>query len=269
MAESAKDLVMHDIKRSVILDMLNKGQRMDDRAPDQYRPISVQKGVIDTAEGSAIAKIGKTQILVGAKMATATPFPDRPKEGVFSVNCEFLPLANSSFEPGPPDEDSIELARVTDRGIRSAEVEGDNSITENFFLEEGKVMALFLDIYVLDHSGNMTDSASLAAIGALLDVKIPKYDPDTKTLIRNETSGKLGLKHLPIATTFAKVGQHTLCDPTREEMLAADAKLTITTTQNGQIAAMQKGKGAFTRDEVLDAVDVAFKKSAELRKYVL
>jgi exosome complex component RRP42 len=267
MSESAKDIIMHDIKRGVILELLDKGQRLDDRALDEYRPVSVQKSVIDTAEGSALAKIGKTQILVGAKMATATPFPDRPKEGVFSVNCEFLPLANPNFEPGPPDEDSIELARVTDRGIRSAEVEGDNSITENFFLEEGKVLALFLDIYVLDHSGNMTDTASLAAMGALLDVKIPKYE--NGALVRTEFTGKLGLKHLPLATTFAKIGKYVLCDPTREEMLAADSKLTVTTTQNGQIAAMQKGKGALSKDEVLQAVDIAFKKSAELRKYII
>ncbi len=266
MSESAKDIVMHDIKRSVILDLLKKGQRMDDRALDQYRPISVQKGVLDTAEGSALAKIGKTQILVGAKMAVATPFADRPKEGVFSVNCEFLPLANSSFEPGPPDENSIELARVTDRGIRSAEVEGDNAITKNFFLEEGKVLALYLDIYVLDHSGNMTDTASLAAIGALTDTKIPKYE--NGVLIRDEFAGKVELKHYPIATTFAKIDKYLLCDPTREEMLAADTKITITTTQNGQIAAIQKGKGSLTKDEVLQAVDIAFKKGDELRKYV-
>lgn len=267
MSESARDIIMHDIKRSVILDLLRKGQRIDGRALDEYRPISVEKGVIDTAEGSAIAKIGKTQILVGAKFGITAPFPDRPQEGVFSVNCEFLPLANPTFEPGPPDENAIELARVTDRGIRSAEVEGENSITKNFFLEEGKVLALFLDIYVLDHSGNMTDTASLAAMGALLDVKIPKYE--NGTLIRDEFVGKLELKHLPVATTFAKIDKYLLCDPSREEMLAADAKLTITTTQHEQIAAIQKGKGAFTRDEVLEAVDIAFKKGAELRKYIL
>ncbi len=268
MAESARDIIMHDIKRGVVLDLLNKGQRLDGRAFDEYRPISLQKGVIDTAEGSALAKIGKTQILVAAKMDVATPFADRPKEGVFSVNCEFLPLANSSFEPGPPNEDSIELARVTDRGIRSAEVEVDGGITSNFFMEEGKVLALYLDIYVLDHSGNMTDAASLAAIGALMNLKIPKYGEDKK-LIRDESVGKLNLKHFPLATTLAKIDKYLLADPTREEMLAADAKITIATTQDGRIAAMQKGKGAFTKDEVLEAVDIAFKKGAELRKYVV
>ena len=28
------------------------------------------------------------------------------------TNCEMLPMADPTFEPGPPSEDSIELARV-------------------------------------------------------------------------------------------------------------------------------------------------------------
>ncbi len=266
MSESAKDIAMHDIKKGILLDLLVKGQRIDDRAFDEYRPISVTKGVIDSAEGSALVKIGKTQILAASKITVATPFSDRPKEGIFNVNCEFLPLASPNFESGPPNEDSIELARVTDRGIRSAEIEGNNQITANFFMEEGKVLALYLDIYVLDHAGNMTDTASLAAISALLNTKIPKYSEGV--LIRDEFSGKLELKHYPIATTFVKIGKYFLVDPTKEEMLAADTKLTINTTQNSQIAAIQKTKGALSKDEVLEAVDIAFKKGEEIRKYI-
>lgn len=266
-AESAKDIVMHKIKRKVVLDLLMKGQRMDERRFDEYRPITVQKNILDTTEGSALAKIGRTQILVGAKIDIATPFSDRPNEGIFSVNCEFLPLASSSFEPGPPNEDSIELARVTDRGIRSAEVEVKNGLTSEFFLEESKVLALYLDIYVLDHSGNMADAASLAAVGALTNTRIPKYE-DGK-LIRGEYSRKIELKRLPIATSLVKIDKYILVDPTREETFAADTTITISTTQDGHLAAMQKGNGALTKDELFEAVDIAFKKGAELRKYIV
>ena len=38
------------------------------------------------------------------------------------TNCEMLPMADPSFEPGPPSEDSIELARVVDRGIRESQL---------------------------------------------------------------------------------------------------------------------------------------------------
>lgn len=267
MGESAREIVMHDIKRELILKMLKKGQRMDERAFDEYRPISVQKDAIKTCEGSALAKIGKTQVLVGAKIDTAVPFSDRPKEGIFSVNSEFLPLASSSFEPGPPNDNSIELARVTDRGIRSAEIETENPITANFFLEEGKVLALYLDIYVLDHSGNLADAASLAAISALTCTKIPKYE--TGKLNRSDFNGRIELRNFPIATTLVKIDKYLLADPTRDEMLAADTKITIVTTHDGKIAAIQKGKGALSKSELLEAVDIAFKKGAELRRYII
>lgn len=267
MTESARDIIMHDMKKGIVLDLLARGKRLDDRGPQDYRPISVKKGVLDTAEGSALARIGGTQILAAAKLAVATPFADRPKEGVFSTNCEFLPLANPNFEPGPPNEDSIELARVVDRGIRSAEVDVDDSMTSGFFLEEGKVLALYLDLYVLDHAGNMTDAAALAACAALAGTSVPKYE-DGK-LIYGENSGKLNLKRFPIATSLARVGKYLMADPTLEEATAADTRLTITTTQDGRVAAIQKGRGELSRDELFAGVDIAFKKGAELRKYAL
>ena len=270
MDESARNVIMHDIKKGVILEMLGKGKRMDDRALDEYRKVSVAKDVLDTTEGSALAKIGGTQVLVGVKIDLATPFSDRPTEGVFSTNCEFLPLANSTFEPGPPNENSIELARVVDRGIRSAEVDGgETSILDNFFLGEGegKVMALYVDIYVLDHTGNLIDAAALAAMAALSCTKIPKYE-DGK-LIRNEIARTLEPKLFPLATTISKIDQFLLADPTIDEMVAGDAKITISTTNDNRVAAIQKGKGEFSRDEIMNAVDISFKKGAELRKYIL
>jgi exosome complex component RRP42 len=267
MGDSAKDIVMHDIKKGVMLAMLDKGERMDERGFEDYRPFSIKKGVITTTEGSALAKIGRTQVLVGAKIDVATPFSDRPKEGVFSVNCEFLPLASPTFEPGPPNEDSIQLARITDRGIRSAEIDVPNSITKEFFLEEGKVMALYVDIYVLDHSGNLPDAASFAALGALSSLKIPKYVEGK--MDRTQNIGGLKLNEYPVSTSFAKIGRHLLVDPTREEALVSDSMITISTTKSGRLASMQKEHGSLTRDDVLSAIDIALKKGEKLREYAL
>ena len=73
--------------------------------------------MIEKAEGSARVLLGKTEVLVGVKVETGEPFPDTPNEGVLTVNAELVPIASPNFEAGPPNEDSIELARVVDRGI--------------------------------------------------------------------------------------------------------------------------------------------------------
>lgn len=253
-----KDIVMARSRREILLSSLRKGQRFEDRALDAYRPIEIYKGVIPNAEGSALVKLGTTQVLVGIKFDVATPFADRPNEGVLVTNAELLPLASSVFEPGPPDENSIELARVVDRGVRSAETVDLNS----FFIEDGKVLAMYTDIYVLDHAGNFLDAAALAATAALTSARFPKVE--NNKVIRGESVGPLPLRAKPIATTMTRTGEYWLVDPLREEEQAADARITITTTET-QVCAIQKGKGLISREDLLYNLEIAFKRGAELR----
>jgi exosome complex component RRP42 len=258
MAEDFKDIIMAHIKRDILINSLKKGERFDERAWDEFRPIEIQKDVIKTAEGSALAKIGETQVLAGVKFEIETPFPDRPNEGILSVNADLLPLASSTFEIGPPDENAIELARVVDRTIRSSEAIDLKSL----FIEEGKVLALYIDIYVLDHSGNFIDASTLAATAALTATKIPKVEDGN--IIRTEYREMLKLRCIPVTTTFVKVGDYVLLDPTKDEEMAIDSRITIGTTKD-HICAIQKSKGALTKKELADLLDVAFKKGDELR----
>ncbi len=259
MPEEFKDLIMSHLKRDALVSSLKKGVRFDERAFDEFRKIEIQKNVIKNAEGSALVKLGNTQVLVGVKFDIVTPYSDRPDEGTLVTNAELLPLANSSFETGPPHEYSIELARVLDRGIRSAECVD----VKSFFVEDGKVLGLYIDIYVLDHAGNYTDASGIAAIAALTDTRMPKVE-DGK-IIRTESKGKLQLKSLPITVSSIKVDNFWLVDPNIEEELAMDCRVTIATTDK-HVAAVQKGKGSLTKKEFLDNLDIAFKRSSDIRK---
>ena len=134
------------VKIKQIEQLLEKGTRLDERGLLDTREIKIEQGVIEKAEGSARVFLGKTQVLVGVKVETGEPFPDTPNDGVMTVNAELVPLAHPSFEPGPPDENSIELARVVDRGIR----ESHAIDTEKLCIEAGKkVFVVFVDVYVL------------------------------------------------------------------------------------------------------------------------
>ena len=161
------------VRLKQIEQLLEKGKRIDDRGSTDYREISIEQGVIEKAEGSARVLLGKTQVLVGVKVETGEPFPDTPNEGVMTVNAELVPLASPTFEPGPPDENSIELARVVDRGIR----ESHSIDTEKLCIESGKkVFVVFVDVYVLNHDGNLIDASAIAAIAALMNTKMPNYE---------------------------------------------------------------------------------------------
>src|SRR4030042_3938807 len=115
------NIVSH-LKQKKISEVLSTGKRMDGRSFDEFRELSIKRNVLFKSEGSAEVRLGKTHVMVGVKVGTGTPFEDTPNEGVLMTNAEFTPIANAAWEPGPPNEYSIELARVVDRGLGSAEV---------------------------------------------------------------------------------------------------------------------------------------------------
>lgn len=77
------------------------------------------------------------------------------------------------FEPGPPDENAIELARVVDRSLREV---GAIDL-ESLVIRPGeKVWVLWVDLYIIDHDGNLFDASMLATMAALMTARLPKYE---------------------------------------------------------------------------------------------
>ncbi|MFH1126239.1 MAG: exosome complex protein Rrp42 [Candidatus Altiarchaeota archaeon] len=254
--------IEHYLRRDYIANIVTEGRRVDGRAFDQYRPIEITKDYVkEKADGSAYVTLGNTKVLVGVSLDIGEPYPDSPESGILATGTELRPIASPDFELGPPREDSIEIARVVDRGLR----ESGLIDLEKLFIEEDKVWAVFVDIHALDYDGNLIDASTLAAVTSLLNTKIPKIE-DGK-IVRGEWSGKLPTTCTPIACTLAKVTGKMLLDPTLDEEHAMDARLTVTTTDT--VNAMQKGgMGTLTMEEVERSVDIAFEKAKELRQMV-
>ena len=255
-----KEMEKHIIK-SIAAD-----KRLDGRKRDEYRPIKIEYGISENAEGSAKVEIGGTIVLAGVKLSLETPYSDTPDQGNLMISVELKPLASPEFEGGPPGIDAIELARVTDRGIR----EGGAIDTKSLCVVPGeKVWMVSIDIVPINDEGNLYDAASIAAIAALKDTHFPKYDGE-KLDYHEHTKEKIQLLKEPIGITVRKVGDYTIVDPTNEEEKAVQTRLTVTTTKEGRICAMQKGgeETPLTIDEVDKMVEFAIKKSKEIRKYL-
>jgi exosome complex component RRP42 len=256
------------IKKKRIAELLADGKRMDGREPTEYREIQVESGVIERAEGSARVRLGKTDIVVGVKIDTGTPFPDVPNKGVLTVNAELVPLASPDFEPGPPGEDAVELARVVDRGIRESKAID----LEKLCVEPGKnVFIVFIDIYVLNHDGNLIDASALAALAALLNTKMFKYTVEDGEIKKQPGYTPLPMINYPISVTFAKIGDKLILDAGIDEEQVMDTRLTMALDKDGNICAIQKGGGSgyFTKEEIFEAAKIALKKTEELRKIVV
>ena len=250
--------IVSSVKRDYIIDLARQEKRLDGRPLDQFREISLEVGPIKSANGSAQVKIGKTQVLVGVKIEHAEPFPDTPESGVLIVNAELLPLASPTFEPGPPDENAIELARVVDRGIRESEA---IDLEKLGIKPREDVWAVFIDIHVLDHDGNLIDASALAALAALLNVKPPKDEAWTLP--------EFPIQKRPVVVTVAKINDKLMVDPCLDEESVMDARITIATLEDGSICAIQKGgTGCFSREELEQAYGLARAKAAQLREHL-
>ena len=250
--------IIPSIKRDYLCRLAEQGKRIDGRKFDEYRKIEIKPNIISKAEGSALVKIGNTQVLTGIKMDVGEPYPDSPETGILTTGAELVPLASPDFEAGPPQEDAIELARVVDRGVRESEV----IELEKLCIEPGeKVWIIFVDIHVLDYDGNLFDAASLASLAALFTTKVPAKRFDLGE------DFPLPLREPPVSCTSVKFNNVVVADPCLDEEEIAEARLTVATDMNGDIRAMQKGlSGSFTKDEIKKVIKASINNGKEIRK---
>jgi|TARA_B110000438_G_scaffold286854_1_gene318521 exosome complex component RRP42 len=230
--------------------LAKEGKRADGRGINEFRKVKIETGMINTAEGSAMVHLGKTKVLCGIKMLIGRPYGDSPKSGTMMTTTELAPLADQSFDPGPPREKSIELSRVVDRGIRESRMIDFESLC----IEEGeKVWTVFIDLHILDNNGNLFDCCTLAAAAALSNTMIPNVQHGV-----SDEDVKLGVTCWPISCTFGKLGDSVILDPTSDEESVMTARFTVAHDENGNLRAAQKGmNGAFGNDEIKEAVKTA------------
>lgn len=244
-----------ELKKDYLYNLLRAGKRFDDRGFEEYRHVKVETNVITSAEGSARVNIGNTSVMVGVKLQPGEPFPDSPEEGAIVTNAELVPLASPSFEPGPPDENAIEIARVVDRGIRSSALD-----LAELYIEEGRVWVVFVDIHVLDQDGNLMDTSVLASTAALLTAKIPneRYELGEDR--------PLPMKDVPISATAVDLNGDILFDPNVDEESIASTGITLIHNKEGSLVAIQKhGPGSIMSKKIDYIIDKSSKKAAELR----
>lgn len=252
--------LMSEIKRDHIMRLLEKGRRQDGRGATDFRNLKIETGLIESADGSARVQLGNTTVIAGIKIIPGTPFGDTPNLGVLTTGMELIPMAHPTFESGPPGEDAIELARVVDRGIRES---GMVDVEQLCITPGEEVWMCYIDMYAIDHDGNLFDAANIAAVSALKSAVVP-----------GEQYGKGENKPLPVtctpvSVTSAKLGNTLIVDPDYDEEQISTARLTVTTDDDGNFRAMQKGgRGSITLDELSLCLDRAVEIGAEIRKII-
>ncbi len=256
----SSDEIVYGLKREYLEKISSQGTRIDGRKFDEIREMKITTNFVPRAEGSAEVRLGNTRVVVGVKIEQGEPFHDTPNSGILTTNAEMLPMASPTFESGPPNQDSIELARVVDRGIRESKMID----LDKLVIKEGeKVWVVFIDIDIIDYDGNLIDACANGAVAALLEAKVPGSKEGLEDF-------PLPINHVPVMLTFAKIGSSMVVDPCLEEEEVANARISVSTNEEGHVVAMQKGlAGSITEEELFSAVKTSIKLGKDIRKRVL
>lgn len=257
--------VVSNLEKDYISKLLKQGKRIDGRGLFEFREITVKTGFIPKSEGSADVHIGDTRVMCGVKYDIGTPFSDNPDKGVCTVMSEFVPIASPMFEPGRPDEVAIQLARVVDRGIRHT-----NCIDyEELCIKVGEyVYILFVDCYMMDYYGNLTDASAIAAIAALLNANIPRAKLNADGAPEWDGTYKpLTIYEIPLSISFGKIGDVIFVDPGLSEEMVLDGSIAFAVDEKQQVTSIQKyGNATWSVEEIMDTSKKAIEIADEIRK---
>src|SRR5688500_6329170 len=227
-------IIVEHLRKQQMWDALSRGKRLDGRDFGEIRQLEIDTDVIKKANGSARVKLGDTEVIAGVKVETGEPFEGLENKGALILSAEVLPTASPYVEPGPPDEETIELARVVDRGVRESEMVDLGKLA----LIPGKVVCtIFVDCSIINYDGNLFDASSYAVVSALMSSKLPVFEVQEGEAVVN-TGKKMDppLTTIPVSITAVKIGDSVILDPTAEEEACMDARITITTNSEGKFA---------------------------------
>ncbi|KAF9916913.1 Exosome complex component RRP43 [Lobosporangium transversale] len=251
---------------------ISQGVRPDGRLLDSFRPTTVHYGVITTANGSAMVRIGGTTVVCGIKAEVAEPKLDSPDQGYLVPNVDLSPICSSAFRPGSPSEQAQVVSEAIHRVLKESKVLD----LKDLCIEEAKaVWALWIDVVCVSYDGNIYDAALISVMAALLNVRIrkPTYDEGIVKVpggeaINDENSFKLNLTRIPLSTSFVLFDTDLtlLADPNFAEESITQGQISVTIDEHGRLCRISKVGAASTSQSLLkQCIERAKIRSHELR----
>ena len=226
--------------------MTEGGVRIDGRGPRDVRPLKVEMGYLEWAEGSALLEMGKTRVLVSASFEPKVPkFLHGSGSGWVTAEYAMLPRATASRTPrevqaGRPSGRTQEIQRLVGRSLRSVTA-----------LERMGECTIWIDCDVLQADGG-TRTASITA----------GYLALAQAVGRLAAGDALPGDVLPdsvAAVSAGIVGEELLLDLCYEEDARAEVDFNVVMTGTGQLVEVQgtaEGK-AFSRRQLDSMIDLA------------
>ena len=229
--------------------------RIDGRAPDQLRQVTVERGWSSHAEGSALISFGETRVLCTASFTNGVPRWKVGKgEGWVTAEYSMLPRATHDRSDREAVKGKIggrthEISRLIGRALRS--VVDFSALGEN---------TIVIDCDVLQADGGTRTAAITGAYIALVDAiewgKSKKFISEKKHPISDSIA----------AISVGIVDSVPFLDLAYTEDVRAETDMNVVVTGSGKFVEVQgtAEQTPFDRNELDALLDLALKGTVEL-----
>ncbi len=225
----------------ILINNNNSKARADGRNFDELRPLKIEAGVLERADGSAYLEIGGNKILVavyGPRELHVRRIM-RPDMAVIRCRYNMAPFSVGDRKRPGPDRRSVEISKITADALRPA-----------IFLEKFPRSTIDVFIEVLEAEGGTRCAGITAASVALADAGIP-------------------MKDMVVSCAAGKADGNVVLDLSEDEDKDGEADLPVAIMpRSGEITLLQMD-GHLTPDEFDKALNLAIegcKKLSEEQK---
>src|ERR1022692_85203 len=220
--------------------------RTDNRPPDGMRPVEIETGFLKTAEGSALIKVGNTQVLCAATVEDGVPqFLRNSGKGWVTAEYAMLPRATARRTPREVNKGRVsgrthEIQRLIGRSMRA--------VVDGAALGERTVV---VDCDVLQADGG-TRTASITGAYVALSLAL-------RRLVEFGALKSMPLRDSVAATSVGLVRGVPMLDLCYEKDSQADVDMNVVMTGAGKFVEVQATAehSAFDDDQMARLIALA------------
>ena len=236
-------------------------ERPDGRGPAELRPVKVELGFQEWAEGSVLLEMGKTKVLVSASHEDRAPrFLQGTGKGWVTAEYSMLPRATAERTPrevgkGRPSGRTQEIQRLVGRSLRAVTA-----------LDRLGERTIWIDCDVLQaDAGTRTASITAGFLALALALRTLR---DRSVLTTDVLTDSVA------AVSAGIVGGRPILDLSYEEDASADVDFNVVMTGSGKLVELQgTAEGApFSREELsalVDLAEVGIRQLTDLQRRIL
>lgn len=233
--------------------------RSDGRSEAQHRPMHISFG---QDYGCCLASIGNSKVLTQVSAVIGEPRLTRPSEGILNIRVDLTMLGSTNYDTSRNSEECVQLSRLLHKGIRDARCLDLESLC---IIGGEKVWIIQIDVTVLNHEGNLTETASVSVLAALAHFRRPEVGVEDGNVIiyPHEMRDPVGIAmlHYPFLVKYAffKDGTVSFVDPSEDEEKFCDGYLIIGANIFQEITLLfVAGKSLISRDQILKQCQNAY-----------